>query len=492
MFLLGLEDGLIKQELQRQVRHQDSPTEACALERELRGEGLASQMPVASLATREPPGRPEVDLEQWKEEVKRELRQELQDQLAALGRTLVAELRQQCAPGPVAPSAGGTETRGADNNYLYAPHPDQHSFPYHWDERGRTIWSVDEWDMYSGGAPHVALPGREGVLGRCPQVQLENRPPFSEQLGNALLTRRDPVQIPAYSEVVRWAQVSGGGLAEGQCGLVEGVEDAGESKVARGLVRCGEAGYYCGSRTYTLYPLHTPFIELPRQQPLATIAGIDHSRMQGSCDMVLQTPSPGEVVIEVCTTQAPAGAGSPLDLPEAKGLTADQQQQFQELIRRWTGVFAAHEDFGKTNAVLHNIPTGEAPPSRKRYRPLPPSLFSELRPLLREMLESRVITEIASPWAAPVVLVRKKDGAWRFCVDYRWLNAVSHRDAYPLPRIEESLTGLKQADWYSTLDLVSGYWQVEVDPADREKTAFATPMGLYQFNQMPFMLINTP
>lgn len=77
-------------------------------------------------------------------------------------------------------------------------------------------------------------------------------------------------------------------------------------------------------------------------------------------------------------------------------------------------------------------------------------------------------------------------------MDYRKLNAVTHRDAYPLPRIEESLTGLQKAQWFSTLDLASGYWQVEMDPADREKTAFTTPMRFYEFGRMPLGLCNTP
>ncbi|KAJ8375754.1 hypothetical protein SKAU_G00063340 [Synaphobranchus kaupii] len=236
--------------------------------------------------------------------------------------------------------------------------------------------------------------------------QLQNRPPVPKQLGNTHLTRRDPVQIPAHSEVVCWAQVSGGGLAEGQCGLVDGMEDGGEWKVAWGLVRVQR-----GQVLLQIANVHPFPIELYRRGPLATIAGIDPSQVQGDHDMVLQTPSPGEVDIDIRTTQAPAGAGSPLDLPKAEGLTPDQQQRFQELIRRWAGVFAAHkEDFGKTDAVLHNIPTGDAPPSHK-------SLFPELRSLMREMLENRVIAESASLRASPVVLVRKKDGAWHFCVD---------------------------------------------------------------------------
>ncbi|KAJ8351959.1 hypothetical protein SKAU_G00234350 [Synaphobranchus kaupii] len=100
------------------------------------------------------------------------------------------------------------------------------------------------------------------------------------------------------------------------------------------------------------------------------------SRMEadGRCKVAAtwpQTPSSGEVIIDVRTTKAPAGTGSPLDLPVAKGLTPEQQQWFRELIRRWAWVLVVHEeDFGKTDTVLHNISTGEAPPSWERYRPL--------------------------------------------------------------------------------------------------------------------------
>lgn len=119
-------------------------------------------------------------------------------------------------------------------------------------------------------------------------------------------------------------------------------------------------------------------------------------------------------------------------------------------------------------------------------------MYKEMRALLADMLEKGIIQPSSSPWATPVVMVRKKDGSWRFCVDYRKLNSLTHKDAFPLPRNEETLTSLTEASWFTTLDLASGNWQVEVDPHDRPKTAFTTPLGLYEFQHIPFGLCNAP
>ena len=108
------------------------------------------------------------------------------------------------------------------------------------------------------------------------------------------------------------------------------------------------------------------------------------------------------------------------------------------------------------------------------------------------MLAQDVISPSSSPWASPIVLVKKKDGRTRFCVDYRKLNHLTRKDAYPLPRIDDTLNTLAGSKWFSTLDLISGYWQVELDQQTREKTAFCTPEGLFEFNVMPFGLCNAP
>ena len=123
---------------------------------------------------------------------------------------------------------------------------------------------------------------------------------------------------------------------------------------------------------------------------------------------------------------------------------------------------------------------------------MPFAVRLEVARQLDEMQSRGVIQPSSSPWASPVVLVRKKDGSLRFCIDYRHLNLVTKPDVFPLPRLDDLLDQLGQSKFFSTLDLASGYWQVKVHPDAREKTAFITHQGLYEFNIMPFGLRNAP
>jgi hypothetical protein len=149
-------------------------------------------------------------------------------------------------------------------------------------------------------------------------------------------------------------------------------------------------------------------------------------------------------------------------------------------------------DLGRTSVVVHDIDTGDSLPIRQPPRRPPTALQPVIEKEVQAMLEAGVIEPGQSPWSSPVVLVRKKDGSIRFCVDYRRLNAVTRFDAYPLPRIDETFESLSGAKYFSTLDLISGYWQVGLTEQARLKTAFATRSGLYLWKVMPFGLSNAP
>ena len=119
---------------------------------------------------------------------------------------------------------------------------------------------------------------------------------------------------------------------------------------------------------------------------------------------------------------------------------------------------------GHTDAVEHAIDTGDSSPIRCALRRMSPQKIKQEEACVEEMLSGGQIEPSDSPWSAPVVLVTKKDGGTRFCVDYRWLNLTTVKDAYPLPRIDDTLDMLAGKKWFSTLDLASGYWQVSLSP----------------------------
>ena len=147
---------------------------------------------------------------------------------------------------------------------------------------------------------------------------------------------------------------------------------------------------------------------------------------------------------------------------------------------------------GHTDAVEHDINTGDWPPIRCAPRRMSPQKMKKEEECVAEMLTGGQIEPSDSPWSSPVVLVTKKDGSTRFCIDYRQLNDATTKDAYPLPRIDDTLDMLAGKQWFSTLDLASGYWQVSLSQEARVKTAFATHSGLFQFRVMPFGLCNAP
>jgi len=174
-------------------------------------------------------------------------------------------------------------------------------------------------------------------------------------------------------------------------------------------------------------------------------------------------------------------------------ITNQQESQLRKILQKYQMVCAVEgTKLGVTNIVKHQIPTGDQEPiSQKPYK-----IDDKKRKIIKEeinkMLKDGIIKESQSPWSSPVVIVTKKDGSNRFCIDYRKINNITITDAHPLPRIDDLLEQFEKAKWFSSIDLFSGYWQIAMDEKDKQKTAFTSHLGLYEFNVMPFGLKNAP
>ena len=163
-----------------------------------------------------------------------------------------------------------------------------------------------------------------------------------------------------------------------------------------------------------------------------------------------------------------------------------------DLLSEYSDVFATIGTPGAQNHVVkHTIKTTGLPITQPLHRILV-TLKEAVDKEVTKMLEHGIIRPSVSPWSSPVVMVKKRNGTWWFCIDYRKLNAVTHQDAYPLTRIDETLDSLSGSTYFTSLDLAAGYWQVGIEECDKEKTAFSTRSGYYEFNVMPFGLTNAP
>ena len=159
-------------------------------------------------------------------------------------------------------------------------------------------------------------------------------------------------------------------------------------------------------------------------------------------------------------------------------------------MRKIADVFSTKP--GKTELIEYHIETGHTKPIKLPPYRVPQAFQAMVRQELKEMLNQGIIEPSVSKWAAPTVPIVKKDGTLRLCVDYRRLNAISQTNVYPMPRIDDLIDQLGQAQFLSTLDLTKGYWQVPMGKASHHKIAFVTPSGQFQFTVMPFGLSGAP
>ena len=185
-----------------------------------------------------------------------------------------------------------------------------------------------------------------------------------------------------------------------------------------------------------------------------------------------------------------------LDLSGLEEWPTEQAEKARGLLKEYHDIFFLEkQDMGHTKAAEHKIvlKDPDTPPFKERFRRIPPPTIDEVRDHLKLMLDAGVIRPSNSPWCNAVVLVRKKDGSLRFCIDFRKLNSLTVKDSHPLPRICEMLESLAGAAHYSTFDMNSGFWQVPMSPESKQYTAFTLgSMGLYECESMPFGLCNAP
>ncbi len=236
-------------------------------------------------------------------------------------------------------------------------------------------------------------------------------------------------------------------------------------------------------------------IYLKPQTQIGVLHTVDHIESGSSIGFTRKSPSEEQIYLQETSAQTEGSVGQtalPVDLDNAD-CTKEQREQLAKLLKKYEDLFVTEdEDLGFTDKVKHRTLTTDDKPVNQPFHRIPFSQYQEVRNHIKKLLDKGIIRESSSPYASPSVVVRKKDSSLRLCVDYRELNAKTIKDAYPLPRIEESWEALKGAKFFSTLDLFSSYHQVAMDPQDVHKTAFCTPFGLYESTRLNFGLCNAP
>ena len=166
----------------------------------------------------------------------------------------------------------------------------------------------------------------------------------------------------------------------------------------------------------------------------------------------------------------------------------------RELVLAYHDVFTLEgNELGCTSAIEHEICIKNSEPFKEWFRCIPSPLLEEVRASLQDMLEAGVIHPSQSPWCNAVVLVRKKDGTLHFCVDFICLNALTKKDLYPLPYIQEALVSMVGSAHFLSMDFKSGFWQMKMAPESQQYMAFTVGnLRFYEFTHMPFGLCNTP
>lgn len=320
-------------------------------------------------------------------------------------------------------------------------------------------------------------PSSQGYRAVLKTLQLSHQQRDSGHVGVVRLLSKVPVRVPA-----------------GRTSIIEGSADVASPSFSQSVFVQHPTsilpGGLCVSNCLFTLPAHAPYkvpvvVTNESEQdlyipPLSVIAEL------GAYHCILSQHQVKGYLSEPALTSLNFDFG---DSP----IPSEWKERITKRLSDMSEVFSHHDlDFGCTNKVKHHITLHDGTPFKHRARPIHPNDIEAVRSHLSELLEAGVIRESTSPFSSPIVVVRKKNGDIRLCIDYRKLNLQTIKDAYALPKLEESFAALTGSKWFSVLDLKSGYYQIEMHEADKPKTAFVTPLGFWEFNRMPQGVTNAP
>ncbi len=350
------------------------------------------------------------------------------------------------------------------------------------------ITSSNGHSIFKGQRPYSPL-----VQNLLHRYNLEQR---NGKVGQVKLKGKQDIKIPAGQKIVLDGYVRGVSIAR-DAPLV--VEPCTHSSLPGGLLLCS---YVLTSPRRTSFKVPillqnetTHEITLPRKCCLAELYVPSALSLlkDNSVEEKEQTFLPASTVVG-CNAMCSTSHDNKItfDFTDSP-LSEEWRNRIAAKLNSIPEVFAmADLDYGHTTAVKHRIRLSDPTPFKQRARPIHPSDYEAVRLHLQELKDANIIRDSESPFASPIVVVKKKNGSIRLCVDYRKLNNQTIKDAYALPNIEKTFSALTGSKWFSVMDLKSGYYQVEVEEDDKHKTAFVTPMGFWEFNRMPQGVTNAP
>lgn len=290
----------------------------------------------------------------------------------------------------------------------------------------------------------------------------------------------EKVTIPPNAEIIATGQVNGDSSS-----VVDAIVESSHSKhVNNVLVAKTLVDPSCGLVPLRLANINDFEITLPCSTCVATCESVHF-------DVAFNRNN--AKLMKVDTTETDVLPEYLLDLKNrsSENLTENQIEQLERLLKKHTHVFSkTKDDLGVASSIKHKINTGNAQPFKQPPRRIPHTKRDAVDQEIQRLIDCKIIEPSTSPWASNIVPVTKKDGSIRICVDMRSLNNLTIKDSYPLPRIDDSLDALRGSKWFSVLDLSSGYFQVQMDEKDKEKTAFSSTKGLFQFRVMAMGLCN--